>query len=360
MTTVESQAATATYFDGHIDRRRAVRLELGPALDILEDGVFLAAWAYADVRRTGPRDGVLRLRALTAPKGAWLEIDDPALAASVAEHCRLLDGERAPDPSAARKRLGWGLLAATLFGAFLWGGVPRAAGLIAPVIPDSWEKKLGEVADEHVRKTYSGKSCTAPNGVAALKKLSASLQAAAHLRIPADLETVGSKIPNAFALPGGKVYLLSGLLNKARSQDEILGVLAHELGHVQNRDHLRRVIATGGTAILVSMVFGDITGGGAMVVIGNSLLNAAHSRATEAQADDFAALTLTRLGRPARPMGELLLRVTGAEKDGAFTILHDHPMSEDRLAKLAASDTGATAAPVLTDAEWTALKAICD
>lgn len=360
MTTTESQTATATYFDGYVDRRRAVTLDLGPALDILEGGVFLAAWAYADVRRTGPRDGVLRLRALTAPKGAWLEIDDPQLAAQVATHCRLLDGERASGPWIARNRLGWGLLAAALFGAFLWGGVPRAAGIIAPIIPDSWEKKLGEAADEQVRKTYSGRSCAAPKGVEALKKLSQRLQAAAHLRIPAELEMVSSKVPNAFALPGGKVYLLSGLLEKAQSQDEIVGVLAHEFGHVEHRDHLRRVISMGGTAMLVGLVFGDVTGGGAMIAIGNSLLSAAHSRETEAQADDFAALTLTRLGRPTRPMGELLLRVTGAEKDGLFTILHDHPLSEDRLAKLAASDAGATAAPILTDAEWTTLKTICD
>ena len=58
-------------------------------------------------------------------------------------------------------------------------------------------------------------------------------------------------------------------------------------------------------------------------------------------------------------MGELLLRVTGNEKDGFLTILHDHPLSEDKLAKLSAADK-ATADPVLTDDEWKALKTICD
>jgi Zn-dependent protease with chaperone function len=46
-------------------------------------------------------------------------------------------------------------------------------------------------------------------------------------------------IPNAFALPGGKVYLFDGLLAKAENPDEIAGVLAHELGHLKHRDGIR-------------------------------------------------------------------------------------------------------------------------
>ena len=42
---------------------------------------------------------------------------------------------------------------------------------------------------------------------------------------------LSSEIPNAFALPGGKVYLFNALLAKAKIADEIAGVLAHELGH---------------------------------------------------------------------------------------------------------------------------------
>jgi hypothetical protein len=348
------------YFDGYVDKRRAVSLVFGPALEIVEDGVLLAAWPYAEVRRLPPPGAVMRLRALGAAKGAWLEIDDAATQAEVARQCPLLAGETAPPDHESRKRIGYGIAAMALFAAFLWGGVPRMAGVIAPAIPVDWEKKLGDAADEEVRKTYSGKSCDAPKGVEALNKLSRRLQEAAHLRLPATIVAVESKTPNAFALPGGKVYLLSGLLEKAQTQDEVVGVLAHELGHLEHRDHLRRVIATGGTALLVGMVFGDVTGGAVMVAVGNSLLSAAHSRETEAEADAFAAKTLARLGRPARPMGELLVRITGEEGDGPLTILHDHPLSEDRLAKLAAADKGATAPPLLGDDEWRALKSICE
>ncbi|WP_457795862.1 M48 family metallopeptidase [Methylocystis sp. S23] len=360
MTGQESPSGGACYFDGRAGKRRAVGLVFGPALEIMEDGALLAAWPYAEVRRLPPPGGVMRIRALGAPKGAWLEIDDPATQAEVERHCPLLAGEKAPPNPEGRKRLAYGLAAAALFGAFLWGGVPRMAGIIAPVIPDAWEKKLGESADEEVRKSFSGKSCAAPAGAAALRKISQRLQEASHLRLPATIEAISSKTPNAFALPGGKVYLLSGLLDKAQSQDEIAGVLAHELGHLEHRDHLRRIIATGGTALLVGLVFGDVSGGAAMVVVGNSILNAAHSRENETQADAFAAQTMAALGRPAKPMGELLIRITGENEGGPLSILQDHPLSEDRLARLARANKSETAAPLLSVEEWKALKAICE
>jgi Zn-dependent protease with chaperone function len=359
MTAEEGQGCKASYFDGYVERRRAVDLIFGPALEITENGALLAAWPYAEIRRLPPPGGTMRIRALGAPKGAWLEIDDPHTQADIARHCLLLLGEKqALDPE-GRKRLVYGLAACVMLAAFLWGGVPRMAGVIAPAIPVEWEKKLGESADAEVRKTLTGKNCKAPKGVEALRKVSRRLQEASRLRLPATIQTISSKTPNAFALPGGKVYLLSGLLDKAQSQDEIIGVLAHEFGHIENRDHLRRIIATGGTAMLVSLVFGDMTGGSVMVVAGNSVLNAAHSRESEAQADAFAARILGALGRPAKPMGELLVRITGEDDGGPLSILRDHPMSADRLEALQAADRNATAPPLLSDDEWNALKGIC-
>lgn len=359
MTAQESVSGEACYFDGYVEKRRSVTIVFGPALEIVEDGAMLAAWPFAEVRRLPPPGGVMRLKALGAPKGAWLEIDDPATQVEIARHCPLLGGEKEPPNKEGRKRLAYGLAAAAMFGAFLWGGVPRMAGIIAPAIPVDWEKKLGDSADEEVRKTFSGKACAAPAGAAALKKLSQKLQDAAHLRLPATIEAIQSKTPNAFALPGGKVYLLSGLLDKAQSQDEIAGVLAHELGHLEHRDHLRRIIATGGTALLVGLVFGDVSGGSAMIIVGNSLFNAHHSRENESEADAFAAQTMAALGRPAKPMGELLVRITGEDDGGPLSILQDHPLSEDRLARLAKASQGETAPALLSDEEWKALKGIC-
>jgi hypothetical protein len=58
-------------------------------------------------------------------------------------------------------------------------------------------------------------------------------------------------------------------------------------------------------------------------------------------------------------LGDLLIRVTGSEKESALTLLSSHPLSEDRLAQMS-KDAGARSGPeLLSAAEWKALKSIC-
>jgi len=167
------------------------------------------------------------------------------------------------------------------------------------------------------------------------------------------------KTVNAFALPGGRVYLFNGLLAKAESADEIAGVLAHALGHVRHRDGTRSLIYNGGTSFLIGLLFGDVTGSGAVVFASRSLVTASYSREAEQSADDFSIDVMHKLGRPTKPMGELLFRITGRQGDGGLTILAGHPLTEDRLRRLSEADRPASGPPLLTAEEWTALKAIC-
>lgn len=348
------------YFDGRGEKPRAVSLNFGASLEIVEDGVLLDLWPFAEIRGAKAASGALRLQALSAPSYARLEIHDAGIQQRIYDNCRLLAGEPAARTTTTRQAYAGLLAAAALMIAGIWLGVPVIADAVAARLPVWLEQRLGDALDREVRAGLPGKTCAAPQGAAALAKLSARLQSAAALRLPATIVTVSSKVPNAFALPGGKIYLLSGLLAKAQSEDEVTGVLAHELGHLQHRDHLRRIIADGGAGYLIGLLFGDMSGGGALIYASRTLLFAAHSREAEAEADAFAAQMLAKLGRSSKPMGELLLRITGNDDDGLFTILHDHPLSQARLDYLAAQDRGARRPPPLTDAEWAALKTICD
>ncbi|KAH2840384.1 hypothetical protein KXW36_001407, partial [Aspergillus fumigatus] len=69
---------------------------------------------------------------------------------------------------------------------------------------------------------------------------------------------LATPVPNAFALPGGKVFVLQGLLDKAESPDELAGILAHELGHLKHHDNMRGLIYNGGTSFLIGLLF-DLT-----------------------------------------------------------------------------------------------------
>ena len=222
----------------------------------------------------------------------------------------------------------------------------------------SRRRPLGEAFDKQMRVLFPGNQCTKPDGLAALHKLVAGLQAAAHLPVAPDPAVVNSPIPNAFGLPGDRVYVLSGLLDKAAAPDELAGVLSHEFGHGAHRDGLRRLIRDGGTGFLVGLLFGDVSGAGAAFFAIRSLLNAAYARAVEDGADSFAIATMHRLGRPTAPMGRLLTRIAGPE-DPAFSILSDHPMTPDRARRLEPPDTAPLGAPLLSWDEWKALRAIC-
>ena len=174
-----------------------------------------------------------------------------------------------------------------------------------------------------------------------------------------EADVLATPIPNAFALPGGKVYLFDGLLAKAQNPDEIAGVIAHELGHLRHRDGTRNLIYNGGTSFLVGLLFGDVTGSSALIFASRSLVTASYSREAEQNADTFSIDLMHKLGRPTKPMGELLFRVTGKEGSNALSFLANHPLTEDRLKRMADEDRPPSGPPLLTAEEWTSLKSIC-
>ena len=349
---------SAIYFDGKSNQRRVVTLLFADRLEIREDGTALAAWVYADIRRADGPSGMLRLSSLTAPALARLEVRDAALAADLASRCANLD-ENAPGRRGAATIVGWSLAATVSIIAVVLFGVPLAADRLAPLVPDAFERRLSEVADSQIKVLFDAKVCDNPAGQKAFVKLMAAIRESAGMDTSVQSGVLSSAVPNAFALPGGKVYMFKGLLAKAESADEIAGVLAHELGHLQHRDNMRGLIRTGGTSFLVGLLFGDITGSSALIFASRTLVTSSHSREAEQDADSFSIDVMHKLGRPTRPMGELLVRVTGKEGKG-LSIISSHPMSEDRLARMTREDRPATRPPLLTPQEWRSLKSICD
>jgi Zn-dependent protease with chaperone function len=276
----------------------------------------------------------------------------------VIAHCPRLDENR-PGRGGAAAIVGWSLAAAASIIAMVWFGVPLAADRLTPLVSQSFERRLGDVADGQVRIMFGNKVCNGAAGQAAFTKLVNALRDAAGLDPSVQTAVLETPIPNAFALPGGKVYLFNGLLARAQNPDEIAGVLAHELGHLRHRDGTRNLIYNGGTSFLIGLLFGDITGSGAMIFASRSLVTASYSREAEQNADDFSIDVMHRLGRPTKPMGELLFRVTGKQGNNGLSILTSHPLTEDRLLHMTQADRPASGPPLLTADEWSALKAIC-
>lgn len=355
-----AQAARPTiFFDGVSSRRRQVALTLGDALEILEEEGTPVRWVYADIRRADSPAGVLRLASTSAPPLARLEIRDAALAAQVMARCTHLDAHQATGRGVA-KIVGWSVAAAVSIVCVVLFGVPLAADRLAPLVPKPIERRIGDASEVQVKTIFGRSVCEDPAGKAAFTKLVNRLRDAAGL--DDDAMTAGvlpTSVPNAFALPGGKVFVLKGLLDKAENPDELAGILAHELGHLKHHDNMRGLIYNGGTSFLIGLLFGDVTGSSAVIFASRSVVEASYSREAETGADTFAIDIMHALGRSPKPSAELMFRITGKEGGSGFTILASHPLTEDRLARMTKEDRPPSGPPLLTDTEWQALKGIC-
>jgi predicted Zn-dependent protease len=176
--------------------------------------------------------------------------------------------------------------------------------------------------------------------------------------MPIQAQVVRQPEANAFALPGGYIYVFKGLIDRAETPDELAGVIAHEIGHVAHRDGTRTVLQGAGLSFLFGMLLGDFVGGGAVVLAARTILGTRYSRDVENAADSYGVALMTKIGGDPRALGRFLLRIAGTTHVGPKLLL-DHPETRERVAAIEAMAGSAPTRPLLDQAEWAALKNIC-
>jgi predicted Zn-dependent protease len=160
-------------------------------------------------------------------------------------------------------------------------------------------------------------------------------------RFPFRARVVNSNEINAFALPGGYMYVNRGLIQAARTEGELAGVLAHEMSHVILRhgthNASRAYVAQAGLGVI-----GQVLSGGrrrsaqAINVIGGLGLNALflkYSRDAESQADSLGAQLMARAGYDPMEMAnffDLLRQQERSNPGGVTKFFSDHPAPADR------------------------------
>ena len=163
---------------------------------------------------------------------------------------------------------------------------------------------------------------------------------------------------NAFALPGGYVYVTRGLLSLAGNEAEVAGVLAHEIGHVTARHGTQAILRSLGLEVLFGLMLGEL-GEGLFGGIGASLLSLSYSREAEAEADRVALALLGETGIGTQGLSAFFTRLAkgGPELPAALQLLSTHPSHEAR-ARLFANAGGAEG-PAMSASDWAAFKEMC-
>jgi len=146
------------------------------------------------------------------------------------------------------------------------------------------------------------------------------------------------KTVNAFATPGGYLYLYSGLLLAADNEAEVAGVLAHEAGHVVGRHVERQMVNAYGLQALASMAIGSNPSLAQEIAAGiaSTGLMRAHGRSEEIEADEYGARYAARAGYDPHAMITFFKKLGAMEQQtpGLLGWLRTHPTSRARIDNL--------------------------
>lgn len=329
------------------------RTALAQAVEVCIDGATLAVVAQGGIALERARVATLEVseRFVGAPRivglkrGVTLEIPDPDGAFD-----RALAAAGVAATPVQRLQRHWPAAVAALAGLvamLAWAyvvGVPAAADWLAPRLPDGLEARIGEEVLTHLDTRGFAASTLPEERRAAISRRFAAMAAAAAPQTGYRLlfrHVDGKQGINAMAMPGGTIVLLDGLVEIVRDDDALMGVLAHELGHVAHRHPLRGVLQAVGVGGLAGLVWGDFSGVIANVPLALGIMR--YSRGFEREADDFAIAVLVANGVSTHPFADFfrtLAEQNGARrKANAPAFLSTHPPSEDRRAYLRQAGT---------------------
>nr|WP_245844890.1 M48 family metallopeptidase [Noviherbaspirillum humi] len=271
-------------------------------------------------------------RKVTFPDGAFLEIRDDAAFEDLLRstgHAKMLT---------ERLEQSWhgALIAVVLVLLGLVFGyqvlLPAGAKLIAGMTPISLERRIGKESFRMLDdQLFKASSVPKERQEAILKRFAALLRPHQEGDTPRLHFRSGPVGPNAFALPSGDIVLTDELVKLAADDDAIVGVLAHELGHLDQRHFMRRLIQTSVVGAGMSLLFGDVST--IVASVPAMLLDLHYSRDAEREADDYALAMMKSNGVPAASLVRLLESIKPKD-DGPVAYLSTHPATSERIARI--------------------------
>ncbi|HYL15412.1 MAG TPA: M48 family metallopeptidase [Terriglobales bacterium] len=155
---------------------------------------------------------------------------------------------------------------------------------------------------------------------------------------PYQFHVIPEKDINAFALPGGPIFINIGTITAADNEAELAGVMAHEMSHVYMQHSVKQASKESVAQVVLGVLGGVLPGGTAGnlarlgIQIGAGTMFLKYSRGDEAQADAVGAIIMYKAGYNPRAMAEFFQKLEREGGSGGPQFLSDHPNPGNRVA----------------------------
>jgi len=218
-----------------------------------------------------------------------------------------------------------------------WLLVKFATNIVVAHTPVAWEEKLTDkVIAEHPRIFILESN---DSRVVMVTRLVARIAAAlppADQRYQFRAFLIDRREPNAFALPGGRIFVFTGLLDRIQRPEELAGVLAHEMAHVTQRHGLHKLIAGEGPYYVLKLFISDKQEVLSSISAGSQLLvNESYSRNIEREADTLGWHYLLAANIDPRGLADFFQLLTEGENAEIIPqMFRSHPATSERIASL--------------------------
>ena len=225
---------------------------------------------------------------------------------------------------------------AVVFATFRWG-IPMASHAIAQQMPQDALKRIGGEAEEYLIEVTEESAIT----VARQKQIRTMYQQQIQAKVPAKIifraggEYIGA---NALAIPNGTIMLTDELVELAENDQELLAVLTHEQGHLDQRHSLEQGLQSLGISILYVSITGD-----ASDLFGSlplAVVSAQYSQKFELKADQYAIDELKRQNISPKYLADFLKRLSDENEEevdaDATDFMQSHPATAKRIAQVEA------------------------
>jgi predicted Zn-dependent protease len=137
------------------------------------------------------------------------------------------------------------------------------------------------------------------------------------------------EVLNAFAAPGGFIYVYTGLIKYLESEDQLAGVMGHEIAHADRRHSVNQMVKTYGVQVLLDVVLGENQG--ALTQMAENLVNLKNSRSDESEADKYSVIYLCPTSYNAAGAAGFFVKISAESTGFNPEFLSTHPSPDNRV-----------------------------